>query len=41
LNAQQRNAEQTVREFARKWMLERGRKIERPIKVVFSGPDPA
>lgn len=41
LNAQQRNAEQTVREFARKWMLEQGRKIERPIKVVFSGPDPA
>jgi hypothetical protein len=40
LDAQQRNAEQTVREFARKWMLEQGRKSERPIKVVFNGPNP-
>jgi hypothetical protein len=40
LDAQQRNAEQTVREFARKWMLEQGRKTERPIEVVFTGPNP-
>jgi hypothetical protein len=40
LDAQQRNAEQTVREFARKWMLEQGKKTERPIQVVFKGPNP-
>jgi hypothetical protein len=40
LDAQQRNAEQTVREFARKWMLEQGKKTERPIQVVFNGPNP-
>ena len=40
LDAQQRNAEETVREFARKWMLEQGRKTGRPIKVVFNGPNP-
>jgi hypothetical protein len=40
IDAQQRNAEQTVREFARKWMLEQGKKTERPITVVFSGPNP-
>jgi hypothetical protein len=39
-DAQQRNAEQTVREFARKWMLEQGRKTERSIRVVFNGPNP-
>ena len=40
LEAQQRNAEETVREFARKWMLEQGRTPTRPIRVVFSGPNP-
>jgi hypothetical protein len=40
LDAQQRNAEKTVREFARKWMLEQGKKPARPITVVFTGPDP-
>lgn len=40
LDAQQRQAEQTVREFARKWMLEQGLGTERPITVVFSGPSP-
>jgi hypothetical protein len=40
VDAQQKHAEQTVREFAAKWMLEQGKKIERPIKVVFSGPAP-
>lgn len=40
LDAQHRFAEQTVREFARKWMLEQGKKIDRPIRVVFNGPNP-
>ena len=40
LDSQQKNAEQTVREFAKKWMLEQGKRTERPIKVVFSGPNP-
>lgn len=40
MDAQQRSAEQTVREFARKWMLEQGKKLERPIDVVFDGPNP-
>ncbi|HVE52200.1 MAG TPA: hypothetical protein VNB23_02325, partial [Ramlibacter sp.] len=38
MDAQQKPAEQTVTEFARKWMLEQGRKSDRPIKVVFNGP---
>jgi hypothetical protein len=40
MDAQQKTAEQTVREFARKWMLEQGKKSERPIRVVFNGPSP-
>ena len=40
LDAQQRAAEQTVREFAQKWLLEQGGKAERPIKVVFDAPAP-
>lgn len=40
IETQQRNAEQTVQEFARKWMLEQGKKPDKPIKVVFSGPNP-
>jgi hypothetical protein len=40
MDAQQPMAQQTVREFAAKWMLEQGRKIERPIRVVFDGPNP-
>lgn len=40
MDAQQKNAEQTVREFMRKWMLEQGKKSERPIRVVFNGPNP-
>lgn len=41
MDAQQRAAEQTVRDFARKWMLEQGKKIERPIQIQFNGPNPA
>lgn len=40
MDAQRATAEQTVREFARKWMLEQGVKSERPIRVVFDGPNP-
>lgn len=40
MDAQQKTAERTVREFARKWMLEQGKKGERPITVVFDGPAP-
>jgi hypothetical protein len=40
IDAQQKSAEQTVREFARKWMLEQGKKNERPIRVLFDGPSP-
>lgn len=40
LQAQQRFAEKTVREFAEKWMLEQGRKPRLPIRVVFDGPNP-
>ncbi|MBC5781519.1 hypothetical protein H8N03_01100 [Ramlibacter sp. USB13] len=40
LDAQQRTAEQTVREFARKWMVEQGKRAERPIRVVFDAPNP-
>jgi hypothetical protein len=39
--AQQLDAERTVREFAQKWMLEQGRKIERPIQIKFNGPNPS
>ena len=40
IQAQQRTAEKTVREFAQKWMLEQGKKPARPISVVFTGPNP-
>ncbi|MEJ5989426.1 hypothetical protein WG902_05470 [Ramlibacter sp. PS3R-8] len=40
LDAQQRTAEKTVREFAQKWMMEQGRKPTRPITVLFTGPNP-
>jgi hypothetical protein len=40
LDAQRADAEQTVREFARKWMLEQGKNSNRRIEVVFNGPDP-
>lgn len=40
LDAQQRSAEQTVREFARKWMVEQGKRVERPIRVVFATANP-
>lgn len=40
MDAQQETAAQTVREFARKWMLEQGKKSDRPIRVVFNGPNP-
>lgn len=40
LDAQQRAAEQTVREFAQKWLVEQGGKVERPIEVVFDAPAP-
>ena len=40
LAAQQQAAEKTVREFARKWMIEQGGKPQRTITVVFTGPAP-
>jgi hypothetical protein len=40
LDAQQRTAEKTVREFAQKWMVEQGKQPTRPIAVVFTGPNP-
>jgi hypothetical protein len=40
VDAQQKNAEQTVREFAQKWMIEQGKKPTRPVRVVFAGPAP-
>jgi hypothetical protein len=40
MDAQQRTAEKTVREFASKWMIEQGKKPARPITVVFTGPNP-
>ena len=40
MDAQRQNAERTVVEFARKWMLEQGKKDDRPILVVFDGPNP-
>lgn len=39
-DAQHGSAEQTVREFARTWMVEQGKKADRPIEVVFTGPNP-
>jgi hypothetical protein len=41
LAAQQKNAEQTVREFAQKWMREQGGgPLARPIRVEWDGPSP-
>lgn len=40
IDAQRTSAEQTVREFAQKWMREQGRKLDRPIQVGFTGPSP-
>ncbi|HEX7892195.1 MAG TPA: hypothetical protein VF522_22790 [Ramlibacter sp.] len=40
LQAQRGNAEKTVQEFARKWMLEQGRQAALPLRVRFQGPDP-
>ena len=40
LQAQGANAEKTVQEFARKWMLEQGRRAALPIRVRFQSPDP-
>ena len=39
--AQQMEAERTVREFAHKWILEQGKKTERPIHVVFNEANPS
>jgi len=41
LEAQRANAEKTVQEFARKWMIEQGRIADLPIRVTFAGPSPA
>lgn len=38
LNMQQAPTQKTVREFATKWMLRDGRKIDRPIDVVVTSP---
>lgn len=40
LQAQRPNAEKTVQDFARKWMLEQNRQAALPIRVRFQGPDP-
>lgn len=40
IDAQREHATQTVREFARKWMHDQGRNIDRPVQVTFTGPDP-
>ncbi|MDB5858665.1 MAG: hypothetical protein JWQ76_2354 [Ramlibacter sp.] len=40
LEAQRPNAEKTVQEFARKWMIEQGKKASLPIRVAFSAPSP-
>lgn len=40
LQAQQPNAEKTIQEFARKWMIEQGKKTDLPVKVTFAGPNP-
>ena len=38
-NALQGEAEKTVRDFAQKWMLEQGKKTERPIDIKFTAPN--
>lgn len=40
LNAQRPNAEKTVQEFARKWMLEQGNRAALPVRVTFRGTTP-
>ena len=40
VDAQRANAEKTIREFAQKWMTQQGKKIGRPVTVVFNGPNP-
>jgi hypothetical protein len=40
LQAQRPNAEKTVQEFARKWMIEQGKKADLPIRVTFTAPSP-
>ncbi|HEY0826232.1 MAG TPA: hypothetical protein VGD76_20765 [Ramlibacter sp.] len=40
LQAQRANAQKTVAEFARKWMLEQGAKPSLPVKVTFQAPNP-
>ena len=40
LAAQRAQAEKTVAEFARKWMLEQGNKVALPIDVRFDAPSP-
>lgn len=39
VEAQQPQAEKTVREFARKWMAEQGQPLRLPIEVKFAAPD--
>lgn len=41
LQAQRPDAEKTVVEFARKWMLEQGARPALPVRVKFQGPSPA
>jgi hypothetical protein len=38
LQAQRPAAEKTVQEFARKWMIEQGRKTDLPVRVAFQAP---
>ncbi|MCG2594246.1 hypothetical protein LZ009_15825 [Ramlibacter sp. XY19] len=38
--AQFASAQETVREFARKWMAQQGKALQRPVEVVFDGPAP-
>lgn len=40
LAAQRPNAEKTVQEFARKWMMEQGKAAKLPVRVVFTSPNP-
>lgn len=40
VDAQRQAAQRTVGEFARKWMVQQGRRIDRPVQVRFTAPDP-
>jgi hypothetical protein len=40
LTAQRPSAEKTVQEFARKWMIEQGKKTDLPVQVTFTSPNP-